>query len=200
MAVIKIIIFFVFCAVFFTGAMAQLKIIQAIGGEGKSIDWQKITVEDNSSEHSQFFYHFCPEGVLALSASSTLTSQWTSEYKVENLTDNNPMTAWAEGVPGYGIDEWFEIKAKNINVIYNGYQASPGLWEKNSRVKRFKVYMDGNPLCYLDLTDEMGMQRFELPFESDNLTEHVFRFEIKEVYKGILYDNVCISHIDYFLC
>jgi hypothetical protein len=105
------------------------------------------------------------------------------------------MTAWVEGVKGYGIGEWFELTCNNVNEIFNGYQATASAWLNNSRVKKFKVYLDKKPLCFLVLKDEMGGQSFTLPFENDWNTPHIFRFEIVEVYKGAKWDDVGISEI-----
>jgi hypothetical protein len=111
------------------------------------------------------------------------------------------MTAWVEGVKGYGIGEWFEVKAGGVNTIYNGYQSSPQNWKNNSRVKRFKVYMNDTAVCYLDLTDEMGKQRFDLDVRQASYDDPItFRFEIVEVYKGDKWDDVAISHVDEMAC
>jgi hypothetical protein len=88
-----------------------------------------------------------------------------------------------------------------LNVIYNGYQSSPKRWIENSRVKIFRVYRDNNPLCYLFLKDEMGKQYFDLPRSSGNADqEHIYKFEIVEVYKGTKWADVAISEINYANC
>ena len=69
-------------------------------------------------------------GGIPTKASSTLKGQGSKNYSIKNLIDDNPMTAWVEGVTGYGIGEWFEIKGK-ANIIYNGYQSSPTNWKNN---------------------------------------------------------------------
>lgn len=181
---------------------AQLPVVTAIGGEGTNIDWPSIKVyEDTSSEGPGFFYNDCAQGVNPVKASSTLAAQGGKSYGIENLSDANPMTAWVEGAKGYGIGEWFEVEGSRVNSIYNGYQSTPLNWRNNSRVKRFKVYVDGKPFCFLDLTDEMGEQRFELNLEwKDPEHPYRFRFEIADVYKGDKWDDVCISHIDDIAC
>lgn len=145
------------------------------------------------------FYQDCAQGVKATKASSTLAAQGAKSYGITNLTDWDPMTAWVEGAAGYGIGEWFEVQAPRVNSIYNGYQATASSWYNNSRVKRFKVHINGKANCFLDLTDEMGEQRFdlgELPYD----TTYIFRFEIVEVYKGAKWDDVGISHVDDLGC
>lgn len=178
---------------------AQLPVVQAKGGSGVSIDWRTKKEEKKSNELG-FFHNPCSQGTTPLHASSTLKSQGSKTYKLENVADEDPMTAWVEGVKGYGIGEWFEVKAITVNTIYNGYQSSIKNFQSNSRVKRFKVYRHGEPICFLDLTDEMGAQHFELPHHVNWESREIFRFEIVEVYKGEKWEDVCISHIDHVAC
>ena len=194
-------IFILFLLINYFSLSAQLPVIYSIGGQGTAVDWAEIKRVDEADEDGPgFFYQDCAQGLWTIDASSTLASQGNKNYKIKNLTDNNPMTAWVEGVKGYGIGEWFEVKGITVNGIYNGYQSSPSNWKNNSRVRRFKVYVNGEPLCLLDLTDEMGQQQFKLPFEADWQTHAVFRFEIVDVYRGLKWDDVCISHIDHYGC
>jgi hypothetical protein len=182
-----------------SNTFAQLPVVQAKGGEGTNITWSDIK-KQVESEGNYFFDSNCAQGLSPEHASSTLKGQASKAYGINNLSDNNPMTAWVEGVEGYGIGEWFEVKGITVNAIYNGYQSSPENWKNNSRVKRFKVYMDGHPICFLDLTDEMGVQRFELPHHTNWEDKLNFKFEIVEVYQGDKWADVCISHIDHVAC
>lgn len=178
----------------------ELPVVVAKGGDGIAIDWRPIKEEEDATDGPGFFYNDCAQGVNPIHATSTLKGQGSKTYNIENLSDDNPMTAWVEGVEGYGIGESFEVKAITVNVIYNGYQSSPKNWKYNSRVKRFKVYRHGEAICYLDLTDEMGAQHFELPHHVNWETKENFKFEIVEVYKGDKWEDVCISHIDHRAC
>ena len=76
--------------------------------------------------------------------------------------------------------------------IFNGYQKSYDTWNNNSRVKKFKVYGDGRPLCYLVLKDLMGYQTFEIPKDNEY---GIYTFEIVEVYPGVKWKDVAISEI-----
>ncbi|WMX16980.1 NADase-type glycan-binding domain-containing protein [Aureispira sp. CCB-E] len=186
---------------FFVHVQAQLPVVKAKGGDGVEIDWRSVQeAEDADEKNPGFFYNDCAQGVTPIHASSTLKGQGSKNYNIGNLSDDNPMTAWVEGVQGYGIGESFEVKAITVNVIYNGYQSSPQNWRYNSRVKRFKVHRHGEPICYLDLTDEMGAQHFELPHHINWETKENFKFEIVDVYKGEKWEDVCISHIDHVAC
>ena len=178
---------------------AQLRTIYAIAGDGLNVDWAAI--KRNSTEEG-YFYNPCDQGVQPFQASSTLKPQGSKSYYVQNLNDHDPMTAWVEGANGYGIGEYFEIKAPSVTVIYNGYQSSPKSWLENSRVKTFKVYRNGTPLCFLELKDEMGGQFFELPDHKlyDPSVETTYRFEIFNVFKGTQWSDVAVSEIDLRLC
>lgn len=189
---------FVFTATFCT---AQLPVVTAIGGGGTNVNWPVIKAQENAEEGPGFFYCDCCQGVKATKASSTLAGQGAKSYAISNLSDFDPMTAWVEGVAGYGIGEWFEVEAGGVNTIYNGYQSTPLNWKNNSRVKRFKVSVDDTVRCYLDLTDEMGAQQFDLDVAYGDFDRpRKFRFEIVEVYKGDKWDDVAISHVDDQAC
>lgn len=174
-----------------------LPTVQATGGEGQNIDWPQIQKEeDGDKDGPGFFYRDCAQGVEVVGASSTLKAQGAKNYSVNNLADDSPMMAWVEGKPGYGIGESFTIKAPRVNSIFNGYQATPAAWKNNSRVKKFKVYANGKPICFLVLKDEMGEQVFDLPISSSDEKAITFKFEIADVYKGAKWDDVAISHVD----
>ena len=187
----------------------ELPIIQAIGGEGKSIDWEKIEKENLESQIDgdygpDYFYNDCAQGVLVTQISSQLSNQGKYSYGKNHLTDNDPKTAWVEGKSDYGIGEYFIVKGYCPNTLYNGYQSNPSNWKNNSRVKRFKIYVNNKASAYLDLTDEMGIQRFDIPFGGspfrENTSSDEFKFEIVSVYEGDKWSDVAISHIDYIAC
>ena len=162
-------------------SFSQIPTINAVCGEGKNIDWPSIKIEEEKdTDGPGFFYMDCDQGVNPLKASSTLANQGKNNYDIKNINDNNPMTAWVEGKADYGIGEFFEIKAAGINTIYNGYQSSPKSWIENSRVKKFKVYKNNVAICYLELTDEMGRQSFELPGHN-NYNIEKFDINSKEI-------------------
>ena len=71
---------------------------------------------------------------------------WEGEigpYTPRNLYDDNPATAWVEGVDGYGSGQYFiadlGYRLPGKIEIRNGYQKSQSLFEKNSRVKNAKI-------------------------------------------------------------
>ncbi|MEY4573179.1 MAG: hypothetical protein RLZ10_2463 [Bacteroidota bacterium] len=188
----------------------ELLTIYAEGGEGTNYDWEKVrrieSVELRESGLAQegylYYYNDCAQYIETYSASSTLSAMGSKSYDIKNLTDVNPTTAWVEGSEGFGVGDWFEIKSKDLNIIFNGYQASPTVWRNNARVKKLKVYKDNHPLCYLILKDEMGRQYFELPGKEtmEYEVDHVFRFEIVDAYPGAKWQDVAISEIEDSRC
>ena len=106
----------------------------------------------------------------AVRASSTLPAQGKASYGVAHLCDDDPTTAWVEGISADGIGEYVEISDWELPVdggisILNGYQSSRTSWENNGRVKRLQVSFRGEPVCILELADVMGVQTFRLPDE-----------------------------------
>lgn len=185
---------------------SQITTIRAVGGGGKNINWPKIKADTEREENANgggpgFFYIVCGQDLKPQRASSTLANQGKYNYNIKNVSDANPMTAWVEGKSDYGIGEYFEIKATGVNTIYNGHQASPKSWIENSRVKKFKVYKNNIAICFLELTDEMGGQSFELPDHNRHSSkESIYRFEIVDIYKGTKWQDVAISEILLVLC
>jgi hypothetical protein len=147
-------------------------------------------------------------GVYCKNASSTLIPQGKNNYSVNNINDSDPRTAWVEGKSGYGIGESFEMDwpvhiAPPIQ-IFNGYQKSIKAWKDNSRVKKFKIYINNKEFCYLVLEDKMNSQSFELEWrwedEENEWDDAVVRFEIVEVYKGDRWSDVAISGTEIISC
>jgi len=108
------------------------------------------------------------------------------KYTIINLFDNDPTTAWVEGVAGYGEGEMIVIglgdKLPEKLVISNGYQKSEGIYNSNSRPKTIRLtvytgyFLDGevtelasiyrikkliSPFTYM-LKDQMGKQEIPL--------------------------------------
>ena len=206
----------------------NLPTIYAEGSQERYFDWepyikkelrelQKDFDNDNSgpigdgitAKVSDLWWSGCDMGTVYCSnASSTLSSQGKNNYSVNNINDSDPRTAWVEGSPGYGIGESFEMDwPASINpgiVIFNGYQKSIKTWKDNSRVKKFKIYINNQEFCYLILEDKMDGQVFGLDWElkdqEDDTWNAVVRFEIMEVYKGDRWSDVAISGTEVSAC
>ena len=154
----------------------------------EELDWQSLTT------------NFHVEKVVA---SSTLKAQGSKNYKVDNLFDIDPKTAWVEGVKGHGIGQWIEFK--NVSVrqdgiwcgigdisILNGYVKSDKAWRENGRVKRLKVYCNGKPKYIMELQNSRSLQTFKVDISKGA----TIRFEILDVYPGTKFQDTVISEIN----
>ena len=198
----SLVILSMFC---FTAVISQsIPTIYATGGMSPN-DWENYVQKSIESYDSDgpnlqnygIIDNPCAQGLMVQKAYSTLEPQGKNNYFIENINDYNHKTAWVEGKSDYGIGEYFIVESIAINIIYNGYQKSKSSWINNSRVKKFKVFQDNRPLCYLMLNDVMGGQYFDLP-ESE--LDPIYKFEIVEVYKGERWNDVAITHIDFQAC
>lgn len=161
-------------------------------------------------------YHSTPIG--APSASSTLKSQNSNSYDIENIHDIDLTTAWVDGDESYGIGESFEFKIRysdsehfgspynfyGIIQIFNGYCKSERHWIENSRVKTLKMSLNEQAICFIELVDTWQYQSVDVrkffrepnwfpnaPFQIEN--NDVVRFEIIDIYKGSKYKDTTIS-------
>ena len=191
----RLILFFLISLLSFSQEQESLPMVYAYGGMHHS-DWQEMNDDSGDGFMNEMP---CVGGFTeVVDASSTLKASSSNNYFVQNLADFKHYTAWVEGRSDYGIGEYFIVTSETgFNYIENGYQKSAKIWKSNSRVKTFKVYKNGSPVCFLRLKDLMGGQRFELPIESD---DGYFKFEIVDVYKGDKWSDVAITHIDHQGC
>lgn len=68
--------------------------------------------------------------------------KWTCKYSVGSLTDNDPKTAWAEGVDGSGIGEVLIVPCLDLKKsvkIWAGYGKSDAAFAANNRPKSLRV-------------------------------------------------------------
>ena len=76
---------------------------------------------------------------------------WTCTYTVGKITDNDPKTAWVEGVKGYGTGEVIIVPCLDLTKpvkIWAGYGKSEAVYSTNSRPKKVR----GPQLFRLSLT------------------------------------------------
>lgn len=146
---------------------------------------------------------YCGINVPTVSASSTLSSP-NNSYDPIRAYDFNPLTAWSEGVDGYGVGETYTMRFNDKEadvtmthlVIINGYIKSKETWEENGRVKKIGIYVDGAFIREAELEDVMMVQRVpigEIPINSGFSKE--VTIEILDVYPGSEYEDTCISEM-----
>lgn len=135
--------------------------------------------------------------VEVTSVSSFLAPQGKFNFKMNNLIDDDPKSAWVEGKADYGINEWIEFKEVSQSlIISNGFQYSKQVFMENSRVKSFEVKVGNKTVCYLQLDDCMGTQSFAVGDLLSKKDKSIpVRLIIKEVYEGTKYKDTAISEI-----
>lgn len=121
-------------------------------------------------------------------------------YDEKNLSLDNPLVPWCEGVSGDGIGEYVIITDKapyerkfDFLMIMNGYFSveKPYLYKQNGRVKRIKVTgLKSRNKKILDVLDTPHPQTVDISFLE---MQEPFRVTIVDVYKGTKYDDTCIN-------
>lgn len=134
-----------------------------------------------------------------ISVSSELKAQGKSSYSVDNLSDDNPQTAWVEGKDDYGIGEYIEFSDfyGSTLVIYNGYQKNTDSYQNNSRVKQFEVFVDNASVGFINLHDSPGEQTIDFNKFNVDFQEKKIRLIIAEVYEGKKWKDTAISQMFY---
>lgn len=156
---------------------------------GPQTEWKRPSVDDGPD---LWVYSIVCEGLIQR-VSSSLAPQGTKSYIARNLGDDDPTTAWVEGVPGNGVGEWIESAetlGDGLCYIINGYQSSKAAFTNNGRVKSFTVFSNGKEVGVIVLLDVFGIQSFTIPQAYRNGR---LRFVIREVYPGAKYQDTAIS-------
>ena len=165
--------------------------------------------------------------IYDIKCSSTLASQGKATYDCNNLNDGKIETAWASDniqggyttkggafVQGIGAKIEFTLKQdidtiflqnsfatdRGGNYIVNGYYKSPTAYSDNSRIKKFKVYLNNKEIGFLEFNDYRGLQSFDLlkllPNNIQKLNKgSIITFEISDVYPGTKYKDVLITEL-----
>src|SRR5215470_7202450 len=84
-----------------------------------------------------------------VTASSFLWNDWNrfqENYHPLYVSDDDPKTAWVEGVEGDGVGEWLRLRVTPMDGatklrlhVRNGYQKSSSLFKANSRPKEVTI-------------------------------------------------------------
>lgn len=144
----------------------------------------------------------------AVTASSALQSSWAQfqeNYQPNYVADDNPATAWVEGVTGDGVGERLTLQvgpargATAVTVrLRAGYQKSEGLLKANAAPKRVRI--DAKNATGVVATGElslpraMGWQELRLDLPADSTLSAV-EITILEVHPGSKYADTCISDV-----
>jgi len=132
-------------------------------------------------------------------ASSELAAQAGNKYGSEQIFDGNTATAWVEGKPGPGVDEWIEIgflgkKTLSSVRIFPGYGKSDAAFKGNNRPKTIRLQFEDGSTQQIALEDAMKWQTFEIkPVHTASV-----RLIIVEVYRGTgKSDDTAISEVQF---
>ena len=161
-----------------------------------------LVEEDNVLGH---FYSaacswYCSGYVWSVSASSALSAK----YKGENAHDFSILNVWAEGAPGNGEGEFlvytFRGECPRVTTIQilNGYTKTEKAWLDNGRVKKLRMYYNGEPYAVLELEDTRRLQSFDvgiLGFHDKDAPDWTLKFEILDVYPGDRYADTVITEL-----
>ena len=127
--------------------------------------------------------------------------QKSMNYKVENVIDDNPSTAWIEGVSDDGIGQFIQFSSNNtfrvdkIDII-NGFSKIQKTYMKNNRVKKVIIEFSDKSQQVYELEDNnMEYQTIDIGGINTNSVKVI----IQEVYtNGRVYKYTCISEISVY--
>ena len=130
-------------------------------------------------------------------ASSVLDPQKSNRYGPGNLVDNNPATAWVEGVGGQGQGESLylelggERSLSSLSFI-NGYAKNADIFAKNSRIRELTVITSTGEEKRFALSDNDNWQSADL---SSLKPAEWLIIRIDAVFAGSKYQDTAISEL-----
>ena len=127
--------------------------------------------------------------------------QKSMNYKVENVIDDNPSTAWIEGVSDDGIGQFIQFSSNNtfrvdkIDII-NGFSKNQKTYMKNNRVKKVIIEFSDKSQQVYELEDNnMEYQTIDIGGINTNSVKVI----LQELYtNGRVYKDTCISEISVY--
>ncbi len=132
-------------------------------------------------------------------------NRFEENYLPLYVADDDPTTAWTEGVPGDGVGQWLRLRFSSMKGatkvrlrIRNGYQKSHKLFLANERARKvtFKLLPSGTTVD-AELTDTEGWQEVVLSQPPGPLVG--LELKLDSVYKGAKYEDLCISDVQIFV-
>ena len=146
---------------------------------------------------------------ITVRGSSALPPSEGNYYDASRAHDYKLDSAWIEGAKGDGIGEYAEYTLRVTTdkhpddaavmalVVFNGYRKNRDLWQKNNRIKRLRLSVNGKPYGVITLADSYAYQRvkvgsIKLPPHNKTL---VLRFTIESVYPGTKYKDTALTEL-----
>jgi hypothetical protein len=118
-------------------------------------------------------------------------------YGPRNLTDGDDKTAWVEGSGGQGVGEFVVLEFDSPRTvrgltIRNGYDKSPDIYAKNSRVKDIELRFSSGDSIDATLNDQPGPQHLPL---NQPVQAKWIQLIIRSVYPGSKYSDTAINEL-----
>ncbi len=136
-------------------------------------------------------------GDMTICTSSVLATSHGISYGPGNLTDGDDATAWVEGSSGQGAGEFVVLEFDAARAvrglsIKNGYDKSPDIYAKNSRVKDIELRFSTGDSLQATLKDAPGAQQLALSSPVDAKWVELI---IRSVYPGSKYSDTAINEL-----
>ena len=144
---------------------------------------------------------------VSVEASSFLWNDWNKfqeNYHPNYAADDDPKTAWTEGVKGNGEGEWLRVPLTRLEGtthvrlrLRNGYHKSKGLYAANARPRAVTVELQPSGVTQaVELKDVMEWQ--EVVVEQPAGPLEAVKLSIRTVYPGRKYEDTCLSDVEVF--
>lgn len=125
----------------------------------------------------------------------TRTMLQPDEFKYGKLEDGTVDYSTFHLNESMPLKERKEFEYTSLCIV-NGYAENESKWADNGRVKTLKMYVNDKFYGYIELEDTINPQYIPLyDIKSHSTEEMKFKFEIADVYKGLKYDDTCITGI-----
>lgn len=142
-----------------------------------------------------------------VTASSFLWNDWNrfqENYHPLYVSDDDPKTAWVEGVEGEGVGEWIRLHVTEMEGatqlrlrVRNGYQKSATLFAANARPKEITIkLLPSGTTKKVTLADAQGWQDVVVAQPAGKL--EAVELRIESAYPGSKYTDNCISDLQLF--
>jgi hypothetical protein len=135
-------------------------------------------------------------------ASSYFANKYES-HPADHAFDGNPKTAWNEGVPGPGKNEWLEasfkepVRLRRIDLA-TGYDAISlkfgDLFTMNAHARRVTFLFDDQ----VGATKDVGNDQRLLTLDNFERTASKVRFVFEDVWDGAKWHDLCVSEVAFF--
>ena len=134
-----------------------------------------------------------------ITSSSQLYDSTGKSYSPHKVSDYDSSTTWAEGVGGFGRNEWIQLDLGQVKTIkrlgiVNGLVNSNNGYYKNNRLKEARLEFSDGGSMVINLSDNnSGEQQINLG--ENGIRTSFIRLVILDAYKGSKFDDTCISTI-----